>query len=173
MGDLQRMERSVPRGTRRALVALLVLHFLLLACYTLPDAWVPDRPRAWSTAYARPLFHQQWGLFAPDPPRCSCELQVAVGTEAPRALHAAQDHYLVTRMARNTAAYLDGARPLGDTLYVDPLLASAMRALVRDVGREVPALRFQAVQRCVTDDRRPLERTGRVVPIILVDHPRP
>ena len=89
------------------------------------------------------------------------------------ALDAAQDHYLVTRMARNTAAYLDGARPFGDTLYVEPMLMQALHGLVRDIGREVPDLRFRAVQRCVTDDRRPLERTLRIVPVVPAKPPTP
>jgi hypothetical protein len=160
------MEQQRPSGrVRRAIAAGLALHALLLACYTLPATWVPAGLRALSIAYARPLFHQGWDLFAPDPPRCACELQVGLGEDW-RALDAAQDHYLVTRMARNLASYAEGARPLGDTLYMEPLLWQAMHALVRDIGREVPDLRFRAVQRCATDDRRPLERSTRVVPVV-------
>jgi hypothetical protein len=164
---------QVPRRVRRSIGALLALHTALLAAYTLPEAWVPPPLRALATAHARPLFHQGWTLFAPDPPRCACELQVGIGEHDWRALDGAQDHYLVTRMARNTAAYLDGARPLGDTLHVDPMLWQAMHALVRDIGREVPELRFRAVQRCVTDDRRPQERTLRIVPVLPAKPPTP
>lgn len=156
--------RPVARRVRLALIAVLALHGALLAAYTLPEAWVPASLRAVSTAYARPLFHQGWTLFAPDPPRCSCALEVGIGNDW-RPIDAAQDHYLATRMARNLAAYLDGARPFGDTLYVEPMLMQAVRAMVRDVGREVPGLRFRAVQRCVSDDRRPLERTLHIVPL--------
>lgn len=161
--------------TRRDLVigALLAVHFALLACYTFPRRWVPDRLHFWSVTYVRPLFHQGWDLFAPDPPRCSCTLQVGLHATDWRALDASQDHYLVTRMHRNIAAYLDGARPFGDTLYVEPLMEQAMRAMVRDIGREVPGLRFRAVQRCVTDDHRPWERTERVVPIVFVKPAKP
>lgn len=71
-------------------------------------------------------------------------------------------------MSRNIAAYLDGAVPFGDTLYVEPLMEQAMRGLVRDIGREVPDLRFRAVQRCVTDDHRPLDRMELIVPIVFM-----
>lgn len=166
-------QAQVPRWARRAIAGMLAVHVALLACYTLPEPWVPAPLRALATAHARPLFHQGWTLFAPDPPRCACELQVGIGEHDWRALDAAQDHYLVTRMARNTAAYLDGARPFGDTLYVEPMLMQALHGLVRDIGREVPDLRFRAVQRCVTDDRRPLERTLRIVPVVPAKPPTP
>ena len=161
-------------GRRRGIIAgVLLLHFALLACYTLPRTWVPERLYYWSVTYARPLFHQGWNLFAPDPPRCSCELQVGLNEQDWRPLNAPQDHYLVTRMSRNIAAYLDGAVPFGDTLYVEPLMEQAMRGLVRDLGREVPDLRFRAVQRCVIDDHRPLDRMERIVPIVLMKPPKP
>lgn len=155
------------------IVCMLLVHFALLACYTLPSVWVPERQYFWSVTYARPLFHQGWNLFAPAPPRCSCELQVGLNEQDWRPLNAPQDHYLVTRMSRNIAAYLDGAVPFGDTLYVEPLMEQAMRGMVRDIGREVPALRFRAVQRCVTDDHRPLDRTERFVPIVFMKPPTP
>lgn len=161
-------------GSRKVVItSVLLVHFALLACYTLPRAWVPERLYYWSVTYARPLFHQGWKLFAPDPPRCSCELQVSVNAQDRRPLDAPQDHYLVTRMSRNIAAYLDAAVPFGDTLYVEPLMENAMRGLVRDVGREVPNLRFRAVQRCVTDDQRPLERVERSVPILFMTPSQP
>jgi hypothetical protein len=155
------------RRTRLLIIGVLTAHFALLACYTFPRQWVPDRLFFWSVSYARPLFHQGWNLFAPDPPRCSCELEVGIGADW-RPLDASQDHYLVTRMKRNIAAYLDGAWPFADTLYVEPVMEQAMRGLVRDIGREVPDLRFRAVQRCVIDDRRPLERVQRTVPVVFM-----
>jgi len=160
--------------TRKRLIigAVLALHFGLLACYTLPEQWVPKRLHYWSITYARPLFHQGWSLFAPDPPRCSCEVQVGMGEDW-RALDAAQDHYLLTRMTRNISAYLEGAVPFADTLYVEPLMEQAMRGMVRDIGREVPELRFRAVQRCVTDDHRPLDREMRTVPIVFMKPIKP
>ena len=161
-------------GPRKPLiVGILFAHFALLACYTLPRAWVPDRLYYWSITWARPLFHQGWDLFAPAPPRCSCELQVGIGESDWRALDAYGDHYLRTRMARNIAAYLGGGSPFPDTLTVPPVMEEALHGMVRDIGREVPDLRFRAVQRCVKDDHRPADRATRYVPIAFVDRLRP
>ncbi len=172
-GSGRHLHSAMARRRKVIIVCMLLVHFALLACYTLPSVWVPERQYFWSVTYARPLFHQGWNLFAPAPPRCSCELQVGLNEQDWRPLNAPQDHYLVTRMSRNIAAYLDGAVPFGDTLYVEPLMEQAMRGMVRDIGREVPALRFRAVQRCVTDDHRPLDRTERFVPIVFMKPPTP
>jgi hypothetical protein len=45
--------------------------------------------------YARPLFHQKWELFAPDPPLCSSTLSCEP-----------DDHYLVDRIHRNLAYHI-------------------------------------------------------------------
>ena len=172
-GSGRHLHSAMARRRKVIIVCMLLVHFALLACYTLPSVWVPERQYFWSVTYARPLFHQGWNLFAPAPPRCSCELQVGLNEQDWRPLNAPQDHYLVTRMSRNIAAYLDGAVPFGDTLYVEPLMEQAMRGMVRDIGREVPALRFRAVQRCVTDDHRPLDRTERFVPNEFMKPPTP
>ncbi|MCB0793262.1 MAG: hypothetical protein KDB88_00865, partial [Flavobacteriales bacterium] len=55
---------------KRIGMALACCHSLIILCYVAPEQLVPDRLRFWSQAYARPLFHQQWELFAPEPPRC-------------------------------------------------------------------------------------------------------
>jgi hypothetical protein len=157
----------------RSIAAIVLAHFALIACYTFPRAWVPDRLHYWSITYARPLFHQGWDLFAPDPPRCSCEIQAGLNDQDWRALDASQDHYLATRMVRNIAAYLNGGSPFPDTLRVDPLMERAMRGMVRDIGREVKNLRFRAVQQCVADDRRPLDRSIRYVPIAFIERTGP
>lgn len=150
---------------RRWWVVVLALHFGLLACYTLPEAWVPERLQVLSGVYVRPLFHQQWRLFAPDPPRCSGELQVAVGEDW-QPVGRPQDHYLVTRMTRSLADYAGGQEPLPDTLHMDARLGQAMQALVRDMGREVP-VHFRLVQQCVPDDARPLPRDVRIIPVVI------
>lgn len=157
----------------RSIATIVVAHFALIACYTFPREWVPDRFHYWSITYARPLFHQGWDLFAPDPPRCSCEIQVGLNDQDWRPLDASQDHYLDTRMARNIAAYLNGGSPFPDSLRVDPLMERAMRGMVRDIGREVKDLRFRAAQQCVADDRRPLDRSIRYVPIAFVERTDP
>ncbi|HPJ53017.1 MAG TPA: hypothetical protein PLF80_08815 [Flavobacteriales bacterium] len=60
----------------RLALALALGHTLLLAAYVLPTGMVPERAHVIGQAYARPLFHQWWGLFAPDPPACSCDWSV-------------------------------------------------------------------------------------------------
>lgn len=152
--------------------AILLAHFGLLASYTFPSRWIPDRLRYWSITYARPLFHQGWDLFAPDPPRCSCEVQVGIG-ESWRALDASGDNYLRTRMVRNVAAYLNGGSPFPDTLTVPPVMEEALLGLVRDMMHDEGDLRFRAVQHCVVDDHRPTDRDTRYVPIVFVDRHQP
>ncbi|MBP6390372.1 MAG: hypothetical protein KA175_12415 [Flavobacteriales bacterium] len=156
--------RSRP-GRNWYVVFAVALHIAMLAACTAPREWVPARLRFWSQAYVRPFFHQTWGLFAPDPPLCSCELQVVLGFSDSRSLSNAQGHFLVRRMALQIGQYLGGTRPLPDTLLVEPRMEHAIRGLVRDIGRDVPTLRFQAVQACVDDIARPDHRTGRIVPI--------
>ena len=103
----------------------------------------------------------------------ACEIEVGLNDQDWRPLDGSQDHYLATRMARNIAAYLNGGSPFPDTLRVDPLMERAVRGMVRDIGREVKDLRFRAVQQCVTDDQRPLDRSIRYVPIVFVERVEP
>lgn len=157
-------------GTRGPVIAaILFAHFGLLACYTLPRGWVPERLRFWSITYVRPQFHQGWDLFAPDPPRCSCELEVGLPGNDWRPISDGDHHYLRTRMVRNIAAYLNGAHPFPDTLMAPPVMEEALHGLVRDMARDGAAPHFRAVQRCVKDDQRPADRTTRYVPIIFPD----
>jgi hypothetical protein len=63
---------------------LALIHTLVLACYALPDSIIPDKLEYWSSTYTRPLFHQQWNLFAPDVPPCGCTIAAfknGVGTD--------------------------------------------------------------------------------------------
>ncbi|MEM7163233.1 MAG: DUF5819 family protein [Bacteroidota bacterium] len=48
---------------------ILALHFILLFLFCLPDGLVNQEMRAFSNAYANPLFQGRWNLFAPEPPR--------------------------------------------------------------------------------------------------------
>lgn len=151
--------------TGRCLVVVLVaLHIALLAAYTVPDRLVPVGLRFIGQVYTRPLFHQQWKLFAPDPPLCSCEVQVLLGAEEPRPLYASDANYLTRRMAATIAWHVQaeveagGSAPSGE-------LQQAMRSMVRDIGREVPGLRFQLVRQCVTDPSQPQERETRITPL--------
>jgi hypothetical protein len=151
-----------PRS-QRFLFAIAVVHTLLLACYTMPGRFVPERLRVVAQGYARPLFHQQWRLFAPDPPLCDCTVQVQVGDGDWRSLARPGDGYLDRRMAQGIArnvqrALADGAAPDAPTLQ-------AMQAMVRDIGRERGGLRFRLVEHCVAGSSRPALRTERITPI--------
>ncbi|HMC98128.1 MAG TPA: hypothetical protein VKG92_10760 [Flavobacteriales bacterium] len=145
-------------------MSIVALHITLLAAYTFPDPLVPERVRVIGQAYTRPLFHQQWQLFAPDPPLCCCEVQVLLGDEEPRPLYASDADYLTRRMAGTIAWHVQRELAAGSGIPSAPL-RHAMRAMVRDIGREVPDLRFQLVQRCVTDPSRPEVRDTRTTPL--------
>ena len=87
---------------------LVAVHLLMLACYTFPASWVPDRPRYWSQAYARVLFHQDWRLFAPDPPACPCALEVQTGpSQEWEPLSDRHTHFVWRRMASNACRYAE------------------------------------------------------------------
>ncbi|MBK7947114.1 MAG: hypothetical protein IPJ85_18210 [Flavobacteriales bacterium] len=70
---------------KRILIGVVLAHTLLIAFYTFPHQLVPERLRIIGQFYARPLFHQQWRLFAPDPPLCDCKVEVKVGEEGWRS----------------------------------------------------------------------------------------
>lgn len=114
----------------------------------------------------RSIFHQQWNLFAPDPPTCACTLQVGLPDGSWRPLVRDDDHYLVHRMARPLADHVQEQVLHGDTIMM-PVLSGAMRGLVRDIGRELPGLRFRLVERCVQDPDRPTQRVERITPLHL------
>jgi len=61
----------------------------------------------------------------------------------------------------------DGLRSGGP---VDPILASSLRGLARDISREVGELRFRLVARCVVD---PLDPSHRSLSLIPLDLPLP
>lgn len=60
-----------------AIVALLWMcfHFAMTGIYSMDFAPVPRSVRAVSQAYAVPLFHQNWSMFAPEVPAYSLELE--------------------------------------------------------------------------------------------------
>lgn len=155
-----------PRTTHILVVAIVAGHIGLVLAYSLPRAMVPDRLFFWSQRYVRPLFHQQWNLFAPDPPACECTLQVGLPDDSWRPLVSDDDHYLVHRMARPLADHVQEQLQRGDTVIM-PVLSDAMRGLVRDIGRQLPGLRFRLIERCVEDPDRPGERDERITPLHL------
>ncbi len=137
-------------------VAVLAIHTLLVAGYTAPKRWVPPLWRAWSVALVRPLFHQGWDLFAPDPPRCACTVEAKQGQGAWSAAEA--EGRAARRMARHLIAYLGGGEALPDTLVVPPRWAPALRSLFTERPPLKGPLALRAVQRCMDDPARPWER---------------
>lgn len=151
----------------RVLVVLVVAaHLALLLAYTLPRSFVPDRARMWSMHHVRPLFHQQWNLFAPDPSICACRVEVDLPDGSWRPVIPDDRHYLLRRMARPLAELIRSGMQHGDAV-LRPELASALRGLTRDIGREAPGLRFRLVQRCIIDPAVPVERAEIITPLRL------
>ncbi|MFZ1694157.1 MAG: DUF5819 family protein [Flavobacteriales bacterium] len=148
---------------RRILIGILAAHTLLLALYTFPHQLVPERLRIIGQLYARPLFHQQWRLFAPDPPLCDCQVQVKVGEEEWRSLLRQGDGYLDRRMAQTVARNLQRAMAEGSS--PDQSTLRAMHAMVRDIRREQPNLRYRLVERCVVAAEEPVNREARITEI--------
>jgi hypothetical protein len=146
-------------------IPLLVAgHTALLAAYTLPADLVPLRTRALAIAYVRPLFHQQWRLFAPDPPLCSCQLQVTDANGRWVGLGEDHPHYLYRRMVRGMAWNVQRGVVEGHT-RVEPVIAEAIGRLLRDQGSSVGPVRL--VERCITDPEQPYQREERITPLVL------
>lgn len=95
---------------RWAGIALAAVHTLMLAAYTMPTSVVPERSRYWAQAYARVLFHQDWRLFAPDPPACGCSIEMTPGpvgrSERLEDLH---HGFIWKRMAANACRYAEAS----------------------------------------------------------------
>lgn len=145
-----------PRWQRWIFIAALA-HTLVLAVYVLPDAWVPVRVRAWSQGYARPLWHQQWRLFAPDPRMTSAWVEVGIGDDW-RPIDAAFDgdpamHRMALSIARYAEDELDRGMPVPS-----PAIMQAMHAMVRDMSRGTDHLRFRLVRDRVVDPQHPEQR---------------
>lgn len=147
-------------------VAVIVGHSVLLACYTFPRAWVPEKLRVLGQLYARPLFHQQWLLFAPDPPPCSCALQAKWGTRPWGAIDHGPDSYLQRRTVQAIARHVQAEVQAGDTIPAMELV-QAMRSLALysefepGEGRSAPQVEFRLVERCITDPTQPAQRKER------------
>lgn len=122
-------------GMKKAALLLVGLHFVLLAAYTFPDTWVPVRLRYWAQAYARVLFHQDWRLFAPDPPACGCSLEFRTST-SDRWLRVEDLHHHVvwSRMCANACRFAEASALPGDTMaQVPPALAVSLEGLLGNV----------------------------------------
>lgn len=143
----------------RIAVALLVVGQLsLVLAYTLPQQWVPERLMILSGHVMRPLFQQHWNLFAPDPWACDRRVEVGLPDGTWRPVVGQDGHYMLRRAARPLAELVARDLERGE-LQVRKELATALRGLVRDIGREVPELQFRLVERCVVDPAEPTHRS--------------
>lgn len=148
------------RFQRLFVVTVLAVHVLLLAGYTFPLRFAGERLHRLGQWYARPLFHQQWQLFAPEPPPCSCTLEVRSQGRNWRAVDAVARHYLERRIVHNYCHYFAAGLPLDSE--------HTRRALLRITGRTAEqSPQFRIVEQCVDDPRRPTERITRITPVPL------
>lgn len=140
---------------RPVTIAVVVLHVALLAAYTLPATWVPLRARYWAQAYARLLFHQDWRLFAPDPPACGCSIEYKTTAEGEwEKLEDLHHHFIWRRMSANACRYAE-ATDLRANDAPDALVRSLARMIEPPAGEEC-ALR-------ITHGRGPCE--GEILPV--------
>lgn len=139
-------------------VGVVLLHTVLLAAYTFPQELVPERVRVIGQWYARPLFHQQWKLFAPDPPLCSCALEWSDDTLQWQPVMTDGMHYLERRVAQNHCLWLSEGY-LGAEEQAYP-------ALLRLVPTSTAfAPRFRLVKECITLPALPTQRSARIIPL--------
>ena len=149
------------RTKHRIVIGLVVLHVLMLAAYTMPPTYEPSKLHVLSIRYVRPLFHQQWHLFAPDPPLCSCELEVEKVPGEWHPLEKASMDPLPRRMARHLAEYVQDGVAEGDDRPM-PVLQQAIRSMVRDITGETDSLQFRLVEQCVQDPEQPKDRKTQI-----------
>ncbi len=152
---------------RAMVIGIVALHMVLLACYTFPGSMIPERLRVIGQFYARPLFHQQWRLFSPDPPLCSCHVQARWGTRSWGRIERAEDGYVQRRVAQAIARHVQAEVAMGDTVpAVELVRAMNSMALYSEFdpgeGRVPTQIEFRLVEQCVTDPKRPAHRTERI-----------
>lgn len=147
------MSTELRSGHKVTVLAIVMLHVVLVLGYTLPDQLVPIRARAFSITYARPLFHQDWRLFAPDPPLCSTELVVIVGDGSRHPL-TTSGNYLEARIARTLAFHVRSALAAGDTT-LHPDMERSVLGLWSARNSALPPFRLELVEDCVLDPERP------------------
>lgn len=138
-------------------VAVVLLHTLLLAAYTFPEELVPERVRVIGQWYARPVFHQRWKLFAPDPPLCSCALERSEDAISWQPVANSGMHYLEQRIVQNHCLWLSEGLPGTEQ--------QALPALQRFTEDVTSTTRFRLVEECITDPVRPSERSTHIKPL--------
>ena len=120
---------------QRIAICIALAHTLLLAAYTLPPEAVPVRARYWSQAYARVLFHQDWRLFAPDPPACGCSIEVTGVPGFPMVrLEDMHQGFIWERMAANACRYAETAYDAERDLIIAP--DALQHSLLEMTGRD-------------------------------------
>ena len=62
--------------------ALFVLHFVVVVLYVLPHSWFPEPVNTATYHYMVPMFHQNWSIFAPEPPLTNDRLYYRVQDES-------------------------------------------------------------------------------------------
>jgi len=161
------LHTMTPRFGKGIVIAVVLSHTVLLAAYTFPEALVAERFRLIGQWYARPLFHQQWKLFAPDPPPCSCVLEGRFGQGEWSSIGRGPDSYLQRRTVQNLARHVQSEVQRGDTIP-DHHLVQAMRMNVLSGiyepgrGYEVPVPEFRLVEQCIIDPEQPKVRMERI-----------
>lgn len=153
--DLHRHMEGSSRRTPSFVFIAIAVHTLLIACYTLPARYVPEALRVQAQRYVRPVFHQQWRLFAPDPPTCSCRLEMQQGDGPWEPVEMQLDHYLARRMARSICHHL-GSTDRAMEARLRPALHRLLA--VSDDG----TVHFRRVERCVLDAQAPERREEHV-----------
>ncbi len=64
------------RNSTRIALFIVGLHFAITVIYLLPGSWFSYRFNSVTSHYMVPLFHQNWQLFAPEPPKSNDRLLV-------------------------------------------------------------------------------------------------
>jgi hypothetical protein len=125
-----------------AAIVLAVVHIAILAAYTFPARIVPVRAKYWSQAYARVLFHQDWRLFAPDPPECACDLVMDNGLR----LKHQHRHFIWRRMAANACRFAEALSR--DQPGASPVMAPEVLARSIENMSGLPIDRMTMVRTC-------------------------
>ena len=148
-------------------------HLLLLCAYTFPAEWIPTRLRYWSQAYARILFHQDWRLFAPDPPACACRLEVREDATAHWVpLDELGSNPVWQRMIANACRYTDASRKSAtDRIHLPQALSRSLELIAQDVGVEAPA-QFRLRRTWTTDPDTSQPPRTETEELRLLIHPR-
>jgi len=155
-----------PRGTRVVVVSIVTIHVAMLLAYTLPSGFIPKRVAQWSQRYVRPVFHQQWMLFAPDPPNCACRIEVNRADGSWEPIEEPNSHYLIGRMARPLADHVNDRMLSGDTVVM-PLLAHAIQNMACEEDANEAPLRYRLVRKCVVDPAHPEVRSAEFIELEL------